>query len=92
MAQFDLTEKEMPITYNRPDDAPAHWHGERILDALRAWVVKDLLDVHQFCIVVALAAKEHIHKCAESSDVASYVVKHGCWKEKSCSGEITCLY
>ncbi len=78
LAHFDLTEKEMPITYNHPDDALAHWHSERILDALRAWVIKDSLDVHQFCIIVTLAAKEHVHKCTESSDDVLFVMEHGC--------------
>jgi hypothetical protein len=46
LAEFNFAEKETPITYNSPDDATAHIYVERILDCLRAAILKYLLQVH----------------------------------------------
>jgi hypothetical protein len=46
LAEFNFAEKETPITYNSPHDATAHIYVERILDCLRAAIIKYLLHVH----------------------------------------------
>jgi hypothetical protein len=56
--------------------------GLHFVDALRAWIIKNALEVHKLGVILALASKKDIEECTEHSNIPLHVMEHQCWKAR----------